>query len=189
MNRKFPLFQSHLDLAHDIWMQIIDHVSVVIDCTCGNGHDAAFIASHGPQRLYCLDIQDEAIMATRDKVSEFQCDVVIKKQCHSHFPEEIQQSTADLIVYNLGYLPGADKSKTTRVETTLKSLDQACRLLKPGGVISITCYPGHPEGTKEELAILEWGQALDPAAWCVTVHQFKNRKQSPSLVIIQMNVL
>ena len=69
---------------------------------------------------------------------------------HTTFPEEIKSGTVRLIVYNLGYLPGSDKALTTKVETTLESINHAQRLIMEGGVISVTCYPGHPEGKKEE---------------------------------------
>jgi hypothetical protein len=35
---------SHLALAHSIWGQVLRPGSVVVDATCGNGHDALAIA-------------------------------------------------------------------------------------------------------------------------------------------------
>jgi len=172
-----------------MWSQIIDRQSIAVDCTAGNGHDAAFLASLGPQRLYCFDIQDEAIHATREKLQTFDCSATIEKRCHSHFPDAIQKETVTLFVYNLGYLPGKDKTITTRAATTMESLLKACSLLKRGGLISITCYPGHLEGAEEERTIYEWGHSLDPADWCLTIHQFRNRKQSPSVLMLQKNAL
>ena len=189
MNRKFTLFQSHLDLAHKMWPQLIDRHSVVIDSTCGNGHDSAFLASLNPLKLFCLDVQIEAIEATQKRLKGCDCEVLTFQQCHSTFPKDILESSVSLIVYNLGYLPGGDKNLTTQVATTLESLNQAIKLLKTGGVISITCYPGHEEGAKEELSLIEWGQSLDPAEWSFSVHQFKNRQKSPSLLLIQKNAL
>jgi len=189
MNRKFSLFQSHLDLAHKIWSQIVHSRCVVIDATCGNGHDANVLASLKPLKLYCLDIQDKALEATAKKLEGCSCEAVLLKQCHSTFPAEIQSGSVSLIVYNLGYLPGSDKSVTTRVQTTLDSLTQAIDLMRPGGVISITCYPGHDEGAREEQALIEWGRKLDPKDWCLSVHQFENRHKSPSVLFIQKNTL
>ena len=59
-------------------------------------------------------------------------------------------STPKLIVYNLGYLPGSDKLLTTKTSSTLLSVEKALSLIAPNGAISITCYPGHEEGKKEE---------------------------------------
>ncbi|MCE2982425.1 MAG: rRNA methyltransferase, partial [Parachlamydia sp.] len=39
MHARYPLFQSHLDLAHAYWDKLIRPGHIVIDATCGNGHD------------------------------------------------------------------------------------------------------------------------------------------------------
>ncbi len=47
--------------------------------------------------------------------------------------------------YNLGWLPGGDKSITTKLEDTLESIEAAKRLVKHGGMISVMLYRGHAE--------------------------------------------
>lgn len=47
--------------------------------------------------------------------------------------------------YNLGWLPGGDKSITTNLEDTIASIDSAKRLIKSGGMISVMLYAGHTE--------------------------------------------
>lgn len=37
---------SHLALAHSIWGQVLRPGAVVVDATCGNGHDALAIAKY-----------------------------------------------------------------------------------------------------------------------------------------------
>ena len=59
-------------------------------------------------------------------------------------------------MFNLGYLPGADKSQITRPETTLAALDQAARLLRPGGLISLMLYHAHPGASTEVEAVRRW---------------------------------
>lgn len=39
---------SHLALAHSIWGQVLRPGSIVVDATCGNGHDALAIAKCVP---------------------------------------------------------------------------------------------------------------------------------------------
>lgn len=51
-----------------------------------------------------------------------------------------------LVAFNLGYLPGGNKAITTKSETTLQALEAASRILKPGGLISLVVYVGHPGG-------------------------------------------
>lgn len=51
-----------------------------------------------------------------------------------------------LIAFNLGYLPGGDKTVITTSKTTLLALEAAERILMPGGLISMVVYIGHPGG-------------------------------------------
>lgn len=51
-----------------------------------------------------------------------------------------------LIAFNLGYLPGGDKTLITEPHTTLKALNVAKDILTPGGLISLVVYVGHPGG-------------------------------------------
>ncbi len=111
--------------------------------------------------------------------------VFFQRRCHSTFPEDVLPGTIKLVVYNLGYLPGGDKTKTTHVATTLQSLHQAQALLQKGGVISITCYPGHKEGAHEQNVILNHAARLPPKEWSCCHHMWLNRQQSPSLLLIQ----
>lgn len=51
-----------------------------------------------------------------------------------------------LVAFNLGYLPGGDKTIITQSETTLKALEVAKSIMVPGGLISLVVYVGHPGG-------------------------------------------
>ena len=92
------------------------------------------------------------------------------------------------IVYNLGYLPGADKSITTVHDTTIKSLKQALDCVVEGGAIFITCYPGHAAGKIETKAVQEFCKTLDPKIWNVCTHSWLNRNNHPELIVLQKAV-
>ena len=79
------------------------------------------------------------------------------------------QGRVDLFMYNLGYLPGGDKSITTDSATTLKSLSSALELLAVGGLLCVVCYPGHEEGARESQAV-EAFFAAEVEAGKVTTH-------------------
>lgn len=195
MNRyPFSLFQSHLDLAHDYWKNIIQVGDTVIDATCGHGKDTLKLCqlalSTNIGKVYAFDIQEQAIHSTHHYLTshlmmEFNSRIVIEQRCHSIFPNDILPESVKLIVYNLGYLPGGNKTKTTKRSTTIQSLSQAQNLLQPGGVISITCYPGHIEGEKEQEMLLKYASSLFPRGWSCCHHMWLNRKQAPSLLLIQ----
>ncbi len=52
-------------------------------------------------------------------------------------------------MFNLGYLPHGDKTRTTTSATTLPALAQARAVLAPGGIITVLAYRGHPGGQEE----------------------------------------
>lgn len=186
MRSSFPLFQSHLDMAHAYWERLLKKNDIAIDATCGNGQDT-LILSRLAGRVYAIDIQPRAIQKTKLYLSEHASDVNVTliEGCHSTFPKELTPASAALIIYNLGYLPGGDKKLTTQRETTLLSLKQALVLIKPGGLITLTCYPGHEEGAHEQSFLLPFAANLPPTEWSCCHHQWLNRRKSPSLLVIQ----
>lgn len=196
MRPLFPLFQSHLDLAHSLWAQIVNRGDCVIDATCGNGHDTLTLGrlvldtylKEG--KVYGIDLQQKAIAATHTLLDlhlplGWQGQISLHQQSHRTFPNEITPKSVKLIVYNLGYLPGGNKEQTTITDSTLQSLNEAIKLLAPGGAISMTCYPGHPEGAKEQAAIIDLLTQFSPKEWSCTRHEWLNRKRSPQLFLIQ----
>ncbi|MCB1118602.1 MAG: methyltransferase domain-containing protein [Chlamydiia bacterium] len=188
MRSAFPLFQSHLDFAHMLWRQHLEPGDVAIDATCGNGHDTLALAKRilPSGKLYALDIQKSALAAAKKLVEETlgkQDNIVYLLQDHETLPGE--EEGVKLIVYNLGYLPGGDHSRTTQTPTTLRSIQNGLPLLAPGGALSITCYPGHPEGAREEAALLSFASTLPPTHYNICHHRFINRQNSPSLLLIQ----
>ena len=194
MFAKYPLFQSHIDLAHGLWKKIVKKGDLIIDATCGNGRDTLILAklvfTSAQGALYAMDKQAKAIDSCQALLSKELPEEIFNKihfvqGCHSRFPSEIALESASLIVYNLGYLPGGDKSQTTETKTTLLSLQKALPLLRKGGVISIACYPGHNEGMVEEEKLLEFTATLDPHLFSCCYHRWINRNLSPSLLIIQ----
>jgi hypothetical protein len=194
MYERYPLFHSHIDLAHKHWKSLVKPGDTVIDATCGNGHDTLVLAqitlTNDSGQLFALDLQQEAIDASKQMLlGRLGRDLFDKihfvKGCHSRFPETISPSSVKLIAYNLGYLPGGDKTKTTQTETTLESIKNAQELIQDGGLISITCYPGHNEGKREEDHIIEFTTKLDPKKWSCCHHRWSNRTNAPSLLLIQ----
>ncbi len=190
----FNLFQSHLDLAHSYWHKIVNPGDVVIDATCGNGQDTLLLCrlalTESEGSLYAIDIQPKAIKQTQAFLTEHLSAPLLNRihyqqSCHSVFPSSITPESVSLIAYNLGYLPGNNKQLTTMTETTLHSLNRALSLVKPGGAISLTCYPGHTEGSHEQEAIVNFATNLLPAEWSCCHHVWLNRKKSPSLLLLQ----
>ncbi len=188
MQSKFFVFSSVLELAHAYWEKILEEGDTAIDATCGNGKDTLKLASLLTKgKVIALDIQEAALEKTKDLLSEeLLTRVTLLKQSHETFPP--CQAPIKLIIYNLGYLPGGDKTLTTHTNSTLISVENAVALIADGGAVSITCYPGHEEGRKEEEALLAFLKVLDPKKWNVCHHRLINRLSAPSLIFIQKNI-
>lgn len=197
MYARYNLFHSHIDLSHKHWKALIKPGDTVVDATCGNGHDTLVLAklalTDETGNVFAMDLQPVAIESCRqmlvNKIPKIHFDRIhFFEGCHSKFPKGIQPQSVKLIAYNLGYLPGGDKNKTTTAETTLKSVAQAMDLIQDGGLISITCYPGHQAGLEEELEILQFSTKLDPRIWSCCHHRWMNRRAAPSLLLIQKRI-
>lgn len=183
MKGQFPLFHSPIDLAHHFWKLLIRPGDGAIDATCGNGHDTLFLAQIC-KAVVSLDIQEKALHTAQARLAEHGLsNVRFLQMNHATLPDT--EFPIRLIVYNLGYLPGGDKELTTLVKTTLKSVQEALIRVESEGMLSITCYPGHPEGAREEEALLAFSDRLDQNAFSVSHHTWKNRKSGPSLLLIQ----
>ena len=171
---------SHLNIAHTFWQKIIAPGDTVVDATAGNGHDCLFLAPLA-RHLIAFDIQAKAIENTKMRLKAHS-NVTYHHICHSKMADVVQH--AKLITFNLGYLPGADKSLTTNTESTIEAIKAALSIIEPQGLISITCYPGHPEGLLERDAILAFCQQLDPKKWIVTSYSYLNKTNRPHLILI-----
>ena len=192
MRQQFPLFSTPINLTQCFWSKILNDGDAVIDATCGNGKDSLALANILKNKkdtiLFCLDIQKKAIENTEEllskEVPDFLPSVKFILGSHENLPKA-NLGQIKLIVYNLGYLPGADKDLTTTSSSTLKSIENALNCICDGGVISITCYPGHLEGKKEQEVLLPFLSSLDPKIWSFTFSTWNNRNASPSLLLIQ----
>jgi 16S rRNA C967 or C1407 C5-methylase (RsmB/RsmF family) len=149
-------------LAHTIIGQHLKAGDTAVDLTAGNGNDTLFLAQcvAPTGRVFAFDIQEQAIETTRSRLALHgltPC-LSLHHTSHAEWPNSIppdERNGIQAIVMNLGYLPGADESITTKQPSTLLALEHACRLLKPGGIISTLVYTGHPGGLEEAEAVAD----------------------------------
>lgn len=187
-------FKTHIYEAHNYWTQSVQPGDTVIDATLGNGYDTYFLATllQGKGRLVSYDIQKQAIDASENRLSSLAENerkiITLKLKSHIY----LEESDVKLIVYNLGYLPGSDKTITTQRTSTIQSLERAVQILKPKGALSITCYPGHEEGRWEQKEVLRFISLLPESKWkfshhyWVTPHQNLSKEfLAPSLIWLQ----
>lgn len=160
-----------------------------IDATMGNGGDTERLCSlvGAGGRVWAFDVQEAALAKTRARLER----AGLLEQArlihagHEHMREYVM-GPVDAIVFNLGWLPGGDKSITTRVDTTLCALEISLGLLKPGGLMTVCAYPGHAEGAEELKSVMRWAAALDPNRFSALRKAYLNQQNSPpELLAIQ----
>ena len=150
-------------LAHERLQTHLTAGDLAIDATAGNGHDTLFLARQVGTcgAVQAFDIQPRAIEKTRERLQAAAqlAQVTLHQVGHEHMAERVPsdwQGRVAAITFNLGYLPGGDHGTTTLPQTTLAALDQARTLLRPGGILSVLVYPGHPGGQDEADAVEAW---------------------------------
>ena len=174
------IIRSTANLAMHILKEYISDKDSVIDATCGNGHDTLSLAGCRPRRLYAFDIQQQAISNTEALLTSSGFagelkDGSISLICDSH--ENMYKyidSRISAIIFNLGYLPGGDKTKTTSVTSTLKAVRILC----------ITMYSGHAEGAKEKEALLSLAEKLDSSVYHTAYISMPNQHKNPPEILL-----
>lgn len=148
-----------VDEVHKAVGQVLKSGDLAIDATIGNGHDTEFLVTLGAN-VIGFDIQDEAILKTQKRLEHRKhLQVVLHKIGHEQMLEVVPDSwigQVQVVIFNLGYLPGGDKTCMTRAETTLKGLQDAYHVLKKGGYLSVMVYPDHEGGQEEAEAVSAW---------------------------------
>ena len=177
------------ELAHLLIRQRLQPGDCAIDATLGNGHDAIFLAQlvGGSGRVWAFDPQPAAHAAAKAEFTTQGLDagrVTFLEAGHETMAEHVS-SGVQVIMFNLGYLPGGDKSYTTRTPTTLAALHAGVALLALGGVLTVVAYPGHAGGDEEGEAVASMLAEL-PAPWKVYRYQSLNaRRPAPYLLVAE----
>lgn len=153
-----------------------------VDATMGNGHDTQWLCelAGADGRVYAFDVQPEAVERTRQRLIGAGLSDRCSLFCtgHEHMLERVHEPV-DAVVFNLGWLPGAEHGVTTRVETTLRAVDAALTMLKEDGLLTVCIYPGHEEGAKELEALMQWGSRLDDRWYDVLLKTYLNQPNDP----------
>ena len=161
--------------------------AIGIDATCGNGNDTLFLAKHCKE-VYAFDIQQVAIDHTRKVIEEAgYTNVTLVHDSFVNMQQYVKE--ADVIMFNLGYLPEGDKSITTRVEDTLVAIKQALTLLRVDGCVGIMLYWVHEDGKVEREEVLKLVEALNSKQYHSVYLTMPNQKKStPEIVMVMRKI-
>lgn len=171
-----------LELAHDFLAQVITKDDVVVDATMGNGHDTLFLAKLAKQ-VYAFDIQEQALEKTSQRLQEAglsNAELIL--QGHETVEQFVTEVKA--AIFNLGYLPSADKSIITQPQTTLEALEKLCQMLVKGGRIAIMIYYGHEGGDIERDAVLDFVSQLPQQEYTATIYRTLNQINNPPFLVM-----
>lgn len=188
-------FMSVLSTAHK-WIAERTHSGdVVIDATAGGGVDTMALAELvGPKgTVYAFDIQEDALERTRRRLATLDHqgrlpNVKLTLADHAELIRHVDSGDAGkvaAVMFNLGYLPGGDPSVITEPESTLRALDSAMALLRPGGILTCVLYPGHPGGDAEAAAVEAWAASLPQTAGQAVLYRQPQRAAAPYLVAVE----
>ncbi|MBW7476596.1 methyltransferase domain-containing protein [Paenibacillus oenotherae] len=209
-------FLSVLSMAHKLISERVSPGDTVIDATCGNGVDTRFLAELVGARgtVFAFDIQAQALQRTDERLAPLAAEGKLPKlhlvhdshaamasyaaadqlpavsAAHHPLPSPSGKSSVSqvaAVMFNLGYLPGADAdpSVITQPDSTLAALDAALSLLRPGGIVTAVVYPGHAGGDQEAAAVAQWAAALPQHAGQAISYRMAQKPDSPYLIAVE----
>lgn len=170
---------------------ILNHIKegdTVADFTMGNGYDTLFLSKTVGEngRVYAFDIQQSALISTEKRLKENNAPENYTLICDSHHnAREYIKTPIKAGMFNLGYLPGGDKSITTKRETTLSAIETAISLLDKDAILLIAVYPGHEEGEIEGELINELLEKFDRKQYCCAKFRIINSPTSSYFYIVE----
>ena len=173
-----------LQMAHAFLEEVVTDEDIVVDATMGNGHDTLFWARLA-KKVYAFDIQEQAIEQTTKRLAEAKLDnVELFLTGHENVDQYVESIKA--AIFNLGYLPSADKTVITQPHTTIQALEKLCQRLVTSGRIAIMIYYGHEGGDVERDAVLDFVSQLPQQEFTVALYKTINQiNQPPFLVMIE----
>lgn len=177
------MIKRPIQLSHDFLEEVLDKEAVALDATMGNGYDTVFLAQHA-KTVYAFDIQKQALLATREKLSQAGvANAQLILDGHENLDAYIEQPLR-AVIFNLGYLPSADKTIITQPKTTLLALEKALERLEIGGRISLMIYYGHEGGDLEKDAVLQFVKDLSQDCFATMLYQPLNQVNTPPFLIM-----
>ncbi len=177
-----------LDLQKEYIMRHLREGDIAVDFTMGNGHDTEFLSKAVGEygHVFAFDIQESALASTSEHLRASGCpdNCTLILDSH-HNVKKYVDVPFKAGMFNLGYMPGGDKSLTTNRSTTLPAVEAAISLMAPDAVLTVAVYPGHPEGRAEGELISEYLSSISRYKVCVTQIKIINSPDSPFFFLIE----
>ena len=111
-------------LAQEFLAARLQSPRLLVDATCGNGGDTAFLCRLAGEegQVLAFDIQPAALKATaarleREGIPARRCRLVLDS--HANLLNYLQPGSADGVMFNFGWLPGADHAVHSSAGTSI----------------------------------------------------------------------
>ncbi|HHF7038088.1 TPA: class I SAM-dependent methyltransferase [Streptococcus mutans] len=177
------MIKRPIELSHDFLSQVLDKNSIAIDATMGNGNDTVFL-SHLAKKVYAFDVQEQALIKTREKLENLGFNnAQLILDGHQNIDKYVSEPIRAAI-FNLGYLPSADKSIITKPDTTLEAIQKILDRLEVGGRVSIMIYYGHEGGQMEKDRVLVFIKELPQEKFATMLYQPLNQIHTPPFLVM-----
>jgi tRNA G37 N-methylase Trm5 len=170
---------------------ILNHLhegDVAVDFTMGNGHDTEFLCRTVGEtgRVYAFDIQAQAVESTRQNLEAAGVpqNYTLIHDSHHNVKNYVKEPFK-AGMFNLGWLPGGDKSITTLRETTMPAIEAAIDLMDRDAILNIAVYPGHAEGDAEGKMICDYLASISRHKVCATRVNILNSPTSPYFIVVE----
>lgn len=176
-----------INIVHE-WIKLyIKEGAQCIDATAGRGYDTAFLCEQvgTSGNVIAFDIQEEAILSTKALLEEkgLSSRATLHLDTHSHMAHYAEAQSTDAIMFNFGYLPGADHHIATRADTSIEAIRQGLELLKQGGIMTLCIYHGGDTGFEEKDEIMSCLKEIDAKKYTVVVSELYNKPNYPPLAV------
>ena len=167
-----------VELTHRFLRSTLAPGGLYLDATCGNGHDTLFLCSVAGEngRVIGLDIQPQAAANTNALLAANGMAAIGRAECcdHRELLRFALPGSADCVMFNFGWLPGAAHDVHSTADSTLPALQAGLDALKPGGVLAAVLYSGKVIGNAEKKAAAEFFRSLPLADYTVLICEFAN---------------
>jgi GNAT superfamily N-acetyltransferase len=174
-----------VQFVHDFLAAHLPAAQFAIDATCGNGGDTVFLCRLA-QKVLAMDIQPQAIESTRRRLAqeglaEPEGRVQLVCDSHANLLRYAAPGSADAVLFNFGWLPGAEHAVFSTAASSIPALEAALTALRTGGILSAVLYSGKCIGSDEKQAVLAWLRALPLTQYTVLICEFANWAETAPL--------
>ena len=133
------MIKRPIQLSHDFLAEVLESNSIAVDATMGNGNDTVFLAGLA-SKVYAFDVQEQALQKTKERLEQLGFDNAQLILDGHQTIDKYVDGPIRAAIFNLGYLPSADKTIITKPDTTLEAIGKILDRLEVGGRISIMIY-------------------------------------------------